>query len=123
LAGLRTAADAREWTYRSYLNDAEGNSAPSVVHTCGCFSYALPHADTVRLHFRNPTANGPAPLSAAQSQQRRAELAALFAHAKATAPESAVVRGVSWLYNLNAYRRLFPPAYGDSRQMILASDG
>jgi hypothetical protein len=120
LAGLRTAEDARDWTYRCYLKNAEANTAPSVLATFGCFSYALQGRNAVRLHFRNPEANGLSPLSAARSAQRRAELAALFRHAKSTAQANAVVLGVSWLYNLEAYRRLFPPAYGESRRVLPA---
>jgi hypothetical protein len=123
LAGLRTAGDAREWTYHCYLKDAEAHTAPAVIATFGCFSYALPGSNTLRLHFRNPDAGGPSPLSAACRAQRRAELAALFAHAKSAAEDSTVVLGVSWLYNLEAYRRLFPPAYGESRQVILGRFG
>ena len=40
-----------------------------------------------------------------------AELAALFAHVERTTPAPPRVVGASWLYNLAAYRSLFPPAY------------
>jgi hypothetical protein len=43
--------------------------------------------------------------------QRRADLTALFAHVQRTLPERTQVVGVSWLYNLEAYRRLFPVSY------------
>ena len=118
LAGLRGAADAREYTYRCYLRDGEAKTAPPVSGKFGCFSWQLRDAGGIRLHFRNEDANGASPLSAAQMGQRRAELTALFAHVKATVSDATTVIGGSWLYNLGAYRRLFPPAYGDSRRVI-----
>jgi hypothetical protein len=39
------------------------------------------------------------------------ELAALSAHMTRAHGTSATVVGGSWLYNLEAYRRLFPPAF------------
>lgn len=35
----------------------------------------------------------------------------MFAHIRQHEPQATTVRGNSWLYNLHAYRRLFPPAY------------
>lgn len=43
--------------------------------------------------------------------QRLIELRALFEHAKRTEPQPLWVVGASWLYNLDAYRRLFPEPY------------
>lgn len=42
---------------------------------------------------------------------RRHELRTLFSHVRRAERHAASVRGVSWLYNLEAYRRLFPAAY------------
>ncbi len=38
-------------------------------------------------------------------------MAALFEHVKRTQRPPLQVVGASWLYNLEAYRRLFPPSY------------
>lgn len=38
LAGLPSADDAREWTYRYYLREPEAKTAPPTVATFGCFS-------------------------------------------------------------------------------------
>ena len=51
------------------------------------------------------------PLSVGRHDRRLAELAALFAHVKATRGADACVVGASWLYNIQAYRRLFPATY------------
>ena len=42
---------------------------------------------------------------------RKAELSAMFRHIKENHPDVETVRGGSWLYNISAYRRLFPLDY------------
>ena len=39
------------------------------------------------------------------------DLAAVFEHVKRMLPQPLQVVGASWLYNLDAYRRLFPASY------------
>ncbi len=118
LAGLRGASDGREWTYRFYLKDAEATTAPPIAASVGCFSYAFQGQSTVRLHLRNADAELASPLGAARFEQRRAELTALFEHLKSSTEEDVTVTGASWLYNLDAYRRLFPAAYTSSRRVL-----
>lgn len=118
LKGLRGASDDREWTYRYYLREPEASTAPTVVATRGCFSYAVHGEKGVRLHFRVSEAGGGSPLAAANVEARRAELAALFENLKRSTDEDITVIGASWLYNLNAYRRLFPVAYTASASVV-----
>src|SRR5207244_8295188 len=65
----------------------------------------------VRLHFRNAETDGLSPLGIEHRGQRLADLAALFDHVKLTVREPVRVAGASWLYNIEAYRRLFPASY------------
>lgn len=111
MAGVRSAADGREWTYRFYLTEPETKTGPRVVATFGCFSYARPDENSIRLHFRNADSADDSALGCARAERRRAELAALFAHIEPRLSRETPVVGASWLYNLDAYRRLFPPAY------------
>lgn len=111
LDGLRSAEAGGDWTYRFYLEDAEANTAPAVAAGRGCFSYGHYRANAVRLHFHNATSRERSPLAASEEQQRRAELASLFAHLKSENRSDLVVVGRSWLYNLAPYRRLFPADY------------
>jgi len=118
LTGLRDTNDQREWTYRFYLTRAEALAGPAVVATFGCFSYALLSGDRIRLHFQNAETDGHSPLGVERMGQRRADLTALFGHVKRTLHERVQVIGASWLYNLNAYRRLFPVSYVATARVI-----
>jgi len=118
LAGLRTAGDPREWTYEFYLNEPEVRTAPAVVATFGCFSYELKEPGVARLHFVNAESDDESPLCNRRVERRRAELKSLFIQLKESAGEDVDVVGTSWLYNLEAYRRLFPPAYVASRRVV-----
>ena len=118
LAGLRDASDIRAWTFRFYSRRPDGMAAPGVVATFGCFAYSRLSGERLRLHFQNAETDGQSPLSAGRAGRRRAELAALFAHVKRTQGEPLQVVGASWLYNLGAYRRLFPPSYLATARVI-----
>jgi hypothetical protein len=85
----------------------------------GCFACARPTDDgAVRIHFTNRTGGGEVgPLSAARTAERLSELRAMFAFVRETCPSARSVLGGSWLYNLEAYRRLFPPDYGGSASL------
>jgi hypothetical protein len=118
LAGLPGGSDGREWAYRFYSARSEVMAGPRVVATFGCFSYARPRADLIRLHFRNAETEGRSPLGIGSREHRLAELAALFAHVERARPEPLRVVGASWLYNLDAYRRLFPTSYVASAHVL-----
>jgi hypothetical protein len=74
-------------------------------------TYGRAFFDLIRLHFQNTETDGHSPLGAERQEQRRAELAALFAQVERTEHGPLRVVGASWLYNLDAYRRLFPASY------------
>ena len=118
LAGLQDTNDSREWTYRFYLERPEAMDPPAVVATVGCFSYAQLSGDRIRLHFRNAETDGHSPLGIERLDQRLADLAALFEHVKRTQRQPPQVIGASWLYNVDAYRRLFPVSYLASAHVI-----
>ena len=110
LAGLRDAIDGREWTYRFYTTRS-AQAGPPVVATCGAFAYARLRDGRLRLHFDNVEADGSSPLARERRGQRLADLAALFSRIREAEREPIRVVGASWLYNLEAYRCLFPPSY------------
>lgn len=112
LAGLAdTIPQQQAWTHDFYRARLPEAGPPGVVANAGCFSYARLEADRVRLHFSNAENDGLSPLRAQRRNQRLAELRALFAQMREHEPASTRVAGASWLYNLPAYRQLFPQAY------------
>lgn len=111
LAGFRCAADRAEWTHRYFFLRDHRPGPPSAVATFGCFSYACEQRERIRLHFANAEPAGRAPLGVERIEARLAELRALFGHVKRTEHGIQRAAGVSWLYNLSAYRRLFPETY------------
>jgi len=111
LAGLPGTDDIHEWTYRFYVTRPDAKAAPAVVATSGCFSYARLSGERIRLHFQNAETDGRSPLAIERVGRRLAELTALFEHVQRTLCQPLRVIGASWLYNLDAYRRLFPISY------------
>lgn len=93
----------------------------------GCFYYRYDEATkTVSPHFFNaeaedewqddkPVSKGP--LSKEKIERRKAELADMFRDIKAKHPDAKYIRGRSNLYNLEAYRRLFPSTYEVSEEI------
>jgi hypothetical protein len=115
--GLLEAGDVGAWTHRFYLDRPAGAGVPPVVATFGCFAYERRDGGRLRLHFQNAELEERSPLSVGRQGERRAELAALFAHVR-RAEQPLTVVGASWLYNVEAYRRLFPETYlATARQM------
>jgi hypothetical protein len=118
VAGLHDTDDHRDWTYRFYVERGETVGPPGIVATFGCFAYAQLGDDRIRLHFHNAETDGRSPLALERVGQRLADLAALFRHVKRTGREPVRVVGASWLYNLAAYRRLFPASYVETAHVI-----
>jgi hypothetical protein len=84
----------------------------------GCFSYEYdPTERSVRMHFADLDTSGVGPLSSVRKDARLTELRALFADIHQRHPEAERVRGGTWLYNREEYRRLFPKEYGDSARV------
>jgi hypothetical protein len=75
-------------------------------------------SDRIRLHFQDAERNGLSPLGTECRDRRLAELAALFANVKRTVGKPIRVVGASWLYNVAAYRRLFPESYLATARVI-----
>ena len=117
VAGLERGAsgsDRLDWTVAFF---ADAPPQEGSAQAFGCFSYELLDSDEiVRIHFGNrDSADGFGPLVRAKADRRRSELRAMFAFIRANHPGARTVWGGSWLYNLEAYRRLFPPDYAASR--------
>ncbi|ACC72762.1 hypothetical protein [Paraburkholderia phymatum] len=111
--GLSNAADPVDWSGRFYLARPDV-PPPSLIAAFGCFSYSNAGNDAIRLHFANTDSRDCSPLSRERIGERRGELRTLFDHVdytRQTQPAIKRVLGASWLYNLPAYRSLFPSSY------------
>lgn len=117
LQGFSEAEDSLEWTWQAYLASLSKPSGPPLAARFGCFGYGLAGPDGIRLHFQHQP-HEQTSLGASVRVQRHRELALLFRHLETEYPERTRVAGVSWLYNLEAYRRLFPTAYVSSIQQL-----
>ena len=107
--------DPAEYTHRFYLERIAEQPKHQPDHSYGCFSYALWDGNRVRLHFRSAR-DEPGVLQKDKVPERVAELKGMFGHLKSIVPVTSTVIGGSWLYNIEAYRRLFPANYLDSAQ-------
>lgn len=117
LVRLEGADERLAWTKAVYIRSPE-DPPPAGRTTFGCFACDPPNADgVVRIHFTNRDADdGIGPLDRRKVTARTAELTEMFDFVRRTHPDAKSVLGGSWLYNLEAYRRLFPPEYGASRR-------
>jgi hypothetical protein len=115
--GLRQRPDLpaqRIWTQDFFVAAPPETRSPQQRYS-GSFSCEAPDRQgVVRIHFVNRDEDEASPLARHKVGRRRAELSALFAYLADRHPEAKCVRGISWLYHLEAYRRLFPPDYGAS---------
>jgi hypothetical protein len=102
-----------------YNDDKEGRF--------GCSYYRYDEASkTIAPHFFNAEAEdeweddklvSKGPLSKEKLERRKAELTDMFRDIKEKHPDAKYVRGRSNLYNLEAYRRLYPPTYEVSEEI------
>ena len=117
LQGLTShSGDPVSYTYEFYRQSPK--QAPETSEQrYGCFGFDVAdEKGVIQIHFRNEDRDSISPLSTAKIEKRKQELKAMFTHIKQTYPHATTVRGGSWLYNLEAYRRLFPVSFGDSRR-------
>jgi hypothetical protein len=111
LRGIDLSGDPIEWTYQFYLTHQAPDSQRPDEPMFGCFSYTVLPGQRIRLHFHNAETQDTSPLSQERLPARIAELTAMLTHIKAHVDQPTTLIGGSWLYNVDAYRRLFPPAY------------
>ena len=99
-------------TYSFYRNRLVLVSPEKEKGSFGCFSYEyLFKEHAILIHFRNNDDSEPGALSKSREPVRSGELKAMFQEIKLKYPQAKLVFGFSWLYNVQAYTRLFPPEY------------
>lgn len=84
----------------------------------GCFSYNLhPGGKSILLHFANNDTPEPGFLSEQRIPVRLDELKNMFSDIKSKYPDFKFVISSSWLFNIEAFTRLFPPEFISSKQI------
>jgi len=107
LAAIQGGADPAEYVYTQTLP----TTLPSPIGYRPCFNFDYEvETRAIRIHFANNAPDGEA-LRQEQIASRHRDLHDLFTEIAQRHPQAECVRGASWLYNLPAYRRLFPPEY------------
>lgn len=81
----------------------------------GCFQHDYNEQEkTIYIHFGNREEKD-SPF--ANIEKRKQELKTMFEYIKNNHPEAEYVRGDSWLYNLEKYRKIFPPEYSANLEL------
>ena len=114
IQGFCISDNPEDWTYKFYRQRMTVNPDVSDDRRFfGCFSYVYPWRGTekLRLHFENRETSDHGTLSKERMAIRKSELSVMFRYIQANHPDVETVRGGSWLYNIPAYLRLFPPDY------------
>ena len=107
-----------EGTYQFYYAMSDSIPHMSEQTHWGCFAHDyLPDQNRVKIHFSNQDFTEYGALSHQRMDIRKAELKAMFSAIWQEHPEAEAVIGSSWLYNLEAYKRLFPSEYGQSAKV------
>ncbi len=102
-------------TYQFYYARSDSIPRQSDLPHWGCFAYEyLRDQYKIKIHFSNQDYTEYGALSHQRMAIRKAELTEMFTSIRAGHPEAEAVIGSSWLYNLEAYKRLFPVEYGQS---------
>ena len=117
LSSCETHEQRVTWT-QTFFVQSPPERLPPGQRQFGCFGCdPLDANGRLRIHFLNRDGDGGGPLSRAKIEARRRELYAMFTYVKTTYADAKEVLGGSWLYHIEAYRRLFPSIYGDSRRV------
>lgn len=110
-----------DFAYENYLKE-DGNPEPAEYHPegstrFGCFYYDHNKADnSLRIHFVNTEFDDVGPLDKSKIEERKREIKDMLADIKMNFPERQEINGLSWLYNLDSYKRLFPDSYTSNLQ-------
>ena len=119
LAGLKQAVNLTDYTYNFYLSHKERDIFPTdeTFHghlLFGCFYFSVRANHVIRPHFIKNDPSKYGLLSKDRMSVRLKELKRMFGYIKENVDSAEIVEGHSWLYNTEAYRRLFPPEYTKS---------
>jgi hypothetical protein len=111
LQGISHTEQDVEWAFQFAVRRQAQPDLAVDEKIFGCFSFSEWGEKRVRLHFHNRERSSTSPLSHTRIARRLEELRAMTGYLYQQGHASATMVGGSWLYNIEAYRRLFPPAF------------
>jgi len=101
----------------AYQLSRAGSDVTKKTHRFGCMGFDC-RGDVVIMHFRNDFSSSEGPLSKYQIPARFLELRKMFEYIFEHHKDTRIVEGFSWLYNYEAYRRLFPAEYTSNMEWV-----
>jgi len=108
-----TEENAAAIAYENHLKEIDPHPVP--YHDgkrFGCFSHTYDKdRKTAYVHFVNAEYGTPGPLAKERIEYRREELAAVLRDIRTRHPDAELMENRSWLFNIDAFRRLFPKEY------------
>jgi len=115
IQGLQLTADKASFSHQFYLQRYPTIPTFTDEEHWGCFAFDYdPETRIIKLHFSDQDTSVHGPLSHQRIAIRKAELRSMFQLIRQRHPDATLVRGGSWLYNWESYKRLFPQAFGAS---------
>ena len=87
----------------------------------GCFRYdfipSVANQGVIKIHFKNRDESSSGPLSKERTEARFNDLKRMFENISKNHPDATIVKGGSWLYNLDSYKRLFPKTFTSNMEI------
>ena len=113
--GLQGTPADSDYSYQFYLQRFDEIPTFASEEHWGCFAYDYnAEAKRIHFHFSDQDTSPYGPLSHWRVNVRKSELKEMFTVIQRRHPDAELVIGGSWLYNWDAYKRLFPAVYGQS---------
>lgn len=109
--------NSADYIYGKYLKSQDSPEHKDVRKSepFGCFSYHIENDGvTLKIHFSNNEFSNLGPLAKENFNKRQSELKNMFNYVKTAHPNIKYVKGKSWLYSLDAYKRIFPEKFIES---------
>ena len=108
-------------SYQEYLKTSDEDPVeyhPEGSTRFGCFYYDQDEKkEKIRIHFFNAEFDSVGPLDKTKIELRKKEMKDMLGDIKIKYADVQEISGLSWLYNLPSYKRLFPTNYIDNLEV------
>ncbi|MBP6879578.1 MAG: hypothetical protein KBF62_00905 [Candidatus Pacebacteria bacterium] len=115
LKEFRISKNKTSTVYEFQIKHAENKSEKEVFFGCFRYEYSADEKD-VRIHFSSHGESGS--LGKANIEKRKEDLRLMCVDIKNKYPETKTISGISWLFNIDACKRIFPPRFTDNAKVL-----